>query len=166
MKRRILAQIDSPEHATLSCAALLTYVLTAKSTLSNHLSLRKIYPQSQTEPLVSPSEFGESSFCHVVSSMALGSSSSPFTSTRLPSLSFPSKSTPYRGTSSFRLLCVRASATRSNPKARFVARRKESVLVRQLERPLSNVREQMKEKYLDYCFVLLLLSCLFVVVWL
>ncbi|XVE68753.1 hypothetical protein DITRI_Ditri09bG0094800 [Diplodiscus trichospermus] len=73
--------------------------------------------------------------------MALGYSS--FTSTRLTSLPFPSekaiktwKNRLYLSTASFKLLCVQASATNSPPKARFVARRKESISVRQLKRPL------------------------------
>ncbi|OMO62805.1 hypothetical protein COLO4_32883 [Corchorus olitorius] len=72
--------------------------------------------------------------------MVLGSSS--FTSTKLTSLSLPSHKTSEnalhggRGASSFKFVRVRASAASSVPKARFVARRKESVSVRQLERPL------------------------------
>ncbi|XVF83000.1 hypothetical protein PTKIN_Ptkin16aG0097600 [Pterospermum kingtungense] len=74
--------------------------------------------------------------------MALGSSS--FTSTRLNSVPFPCKKAiktttnnpVYLNTASFKLLSVQASATDSPPKARFVARRKESVSVRQLKRPL------------------------------
>ncbi|XWS75238.1 hypothetical protein CRYUN_Cryun01aG0068400 [Craigia yunnanensis] len=73
--------------------------------------------------------------------MALGSSS--FTSTQLTSLLFPSKKAIktsknplYLSTTSFMLLCVQASALNSPPKSRFVARRKESVSVRQLKRPL------------------------------
>ncbi|KAK6228321.1 hypothetical protein SCA6_000661 [Theobroma cacao] len=73
--------------------------------------------------------------------MALGSCS--FNPTRLTSLPFPSKNALktaknplYMSTASFKLLCVRASAWNSASKARFVARRKESVSVRQLKRPL------------------------------
>nr|KJB75125.1 hypothetical protein B456_012G025500 [Gossypium raimondii] len=67
--------------------------------------------------------------------MVLGSSSS-LTSTRL---SFPSNISSIKTSKnppSFHLLCVKASATDSPPKARFVARRKESISVRQLNRPL------------------------------
>lgn len=80
--------------------------------------------------------------------MALGSSS--FTSTRLtsvPSLrktAIKTKNPLYLSTASFKLLSVQASATDSPPKARFVARRKESVSVRQLQRPLSNVRKKFR----------------------
>ncbi|XVE99182.1 hypothetical protein REPUB_Repub03eG0175300 [Reevesia pubescens] len=74
--------------------------------------------------------------------MALGSSS--FTLTRSSTLSFPSKKAiktsknPFSfSTTSFKLLPIQAfAASNSAPKARFVARRKESVLVRQLKRPL------------------------------
>ncbi|KAK6233903.1 hypothetical protein QUC31_006309 [Theobroma cacao] len=73
--------------------------------------------------------------------MALGSCS--FNPTRLTSLPFPSKNAfktaknpLYMSTASFKLLCVRASAWNSASKARFVARRKESLSVRQLKRPL------------------------------
>ncbi|KAL4368574.1 hypothetical protein GQ457_05G019880 [Hibiscus cannabinus] len=70
--------------------------------------------------------------------MVLGSSST-LTSTRLTSLSFPtktSKTPPHLQTPSFQLLRFKASAANLSPKARFVARRKESVSVRQLNRPL------------------------------
>ncbi|GMI86254.1 hypothetical protein like AT5G04440 [Hibiscus trionum] len=74
--------------------------------------------------------------------MVLGSSST-LTSTRLISLSFPpkisiktAKKPLHSQTTSFQLLRLKASAADSPPKARFVARRKESVSVRQLNRPL------------------------------
>ncbi|XP_022746815.1 uncharacterized protein LOC111296663 isoform X2 [Durio zibethinus] len=75
------------------------------------------------------------------SDMALGSSS--FTSSRLTSLTFPSekafkisKNPLPLSSASVKLFCVQASVTNSTPKARFVGRRKESVSVRQLKRPL------------------------------